>query len=88
MSHIAVWPYVSISDRAFTCIIESFLSGIAIPCAVHVRAEGLGEPPALELHTIYPMAMSNGADPSTHGYQQPNDKGRGRKHADKGEADV
>jgi hypothetical protein len=71
MSHIvAGWPYVSISYReVFTCIVEIFLSGVAIPCTVYVRAEGLGEPPAVELHAIYPTALANGADPSTQGYK-------------------
>ena len=88
MSYIAGWPYISISGRAFTGIVEIFLSGVAIAGTVHVRAEGLGEPPALELDAIYPMALANGADPSTQRYQHPNGKGRRRQHADNGEADV
>ena len=89
MSHTAVWPYVSISNRkAFACIVEVFLRGIAIPRTVHVRTEALGEPPALKLHAIYPTTLANGADPSTQGYQQTNEKGRARQHADNGEANV
>jgi hypothetical protein len=71
MFHIVVgWPYVSISYReAFTSIVEIFLSDVAKPCSVHVRAEGLGEPPAVELHPIYPTALATGADPGTYCYQ-------------------
>jgi len=77
MPYVAGGLRVSISGReAFARIPEIFLSGIGISGVVHVRAECLDEPPALELDAVYPTSPANGANPSMQDYQQSNSQSR------------